>query len=146
MAESKQFSYEGLFAKNAPMPRAGGGGAARRGKYDFAVAYPDPDSIPFDGLMEGLRQGLEEEGRDLALYAPAQGYGPLREFIAEKMARDRDIHVTVDDIIIGGGSDIQARIIMSGANGYLKIQARMLGLNEDGSCAKDRKGNTVFHA
>lgn len=104
MAESKQFSYEGLFAKNAPMPRAGGGGAARRGKYDFAVAYPDPDSIPFEGLMEGLRQGLEEEGRDLALYAPAQGYGPLREFIVDKMARDRDIHVTVDDIVIGDGS------------------------------------------
>jgi 2-aminoadipate transaminase len=104
MAESKQFSYEGLFAKNAPMARAGGGGAAKRGKYDFAVAYPDPDSIPFDGLMDGLKQGLAEEGRDLALYAPPMGYEPLREFIAEKMARDRDIHVTVDDIVLGDGS------------------------------------------
>ncbi|HIA15962.1 MAG TPA: PLP-dependent aminotransferase family protein [Dehalococcoidia bacterium] len=68
------------------------------------MAYPDPDSIPFDGLMEGLKQGLDEEGRDLALYAPPQGYGPLREFITEKMARDRDIHVTPDDIVIGDGS------------------------------------------
>lgn len=104
MAESKQFSYEGLFAKNAPMARAGGGGAAKRGKYDFAVAYPDPDSIPFEGLMDGLKQGLAEEGRDLALYAPPMGYEPLREFIADKMARDRDIHVTVDDIVLGDGS------------------------------------------
>ena len=103
MADSKQFSYDGLFAKSAPAPRASGG-AAKRGKYDFAVAYPDPDSIPFDGLMEGLKQGLDEEGRDLALYAPPQGYGPLREFITEKMARDRDIHVTPDDIVIGDGS------------------------------------------
>lgn len=104
MAESKQFSYEGLFAKNAPAPRPGGGGAARRGKYDFAVAYPDPASIPFDGLMDGLKEGLEEEGHDLAIYAPPKGYGPLREFIAEKMARDRDIHVDADDIVIGDGS------------------------------------------
>ena len=103
MADSKQFSYDGLFAKSAPVPRVSGG-AGKRGKYDFAVAYPDPDSIPFDGLMEGLKQGLEEEGRDLALYAPPQGYGPLREFITEKMARDRDIHVTPDDIVIGDGS------------------------------------------
>ena len=41
--------------------------------------------------------------------------------------------------------DIRSMVKAFGANGYLKIQARMLGLNEDGSCAKDRNGNTVFH-
>ena len=82
-------------------PRAG---AAKRGKYDFAVAYPDPKSIPFDGLVEGLQQALEDEGEDLAIYAHHQGYLPLREFVADKIARDRNIHVSPDDIILGDGS------------------------------------------
>jgi 2-aminoadipate transaminase len=91
-----------LFARNAPAGRALG--SARRGTYDFAVAYPDPVSIPLDELVDGLRQALAEEGQDLALYANAQGYTPLREYVANKLARDRDIHVTADDIILGDGS------------------------------------------
>ncbi len=102
MAETKKFSYQGLFSKSAPEPRPRG--MARRGKYDFAVAYPDPDSIPFDGLVESLKQALREEGRDLAIYHHPQGYPPLREFIAQKLARERNIHVSADDIIIGDGS------------------------------------------
>ena len=77
---------------------------AKRGKYDFAVAYPDPASLPLDGLVEGLKQALAEEGRDLALYAHPQGYTPLREFVAAKLQRDRNIQVTADDVILGDGS------------------------------------------
>ncbi len=102
MAETRQFSYQGLFAKSAPDPRPRG--VARRGKYDFAVAYPDPESIPFDGLVESLKQALREEGRDLAIYHHPQGYPPLREFVAQKLARERNIHVSADDIILGDGS------------------------------------------
>ena len=58
MAQS--FSFDGLFANNVPAPKTGG--MAKRGKYDFAVAYPDPDSLPLDGLLESLKQGLDEEG------------------------------------------------------------------------------------
>ncbi len=103
MSGTDQFNYDDLFAKNAPAP-TGGGGAVRRGKYDFAVAYPDPVSIPFDGLLDSLKEALDEEGGDLALYADRQGYAPLREFVADKLARDRDIHVTADDIVLGDGS------------------------------------------
>jgi 2-aminoadipate transaminase len=97
-----RFSFQELFSKGAPPPSAGG--MARRGKYDFATAYPDPDSIPIDGLIESLEQALAEEGRDLALYSAQKGYAPLREFVAEKLARDRDIHVSAEDIILGDGS------------------------------------------
>ncbi|MBI3958587.1 MAG: PLP-dependent aminotransferase family protein [Chloroflexi bacterium] len=79
-------------------------GMAKRGKYDFAVAYPDPATLPLDGLVEGLRKGLAEDGRDLALYAHPQGYTPLRGFVAAKLQRDRNIQVTADDIILGDGS------------------------------------------
>ena len=103
MPQDTKFSFESLFSKHAPQggPRAG---AAKRGKYDFAVAYPDPKSIPFDGLVEGLQQALADEGEDLAIYAHHQGYRPLREFVSDKLARDRDIHVSPDDIILADGS------------------------------------------
>ena len=103
MAEDNKFSFDGLFSRHAPEGRARGG-AVKRGKFDFAVAYPDPKSIPFDGLVGGLQDALREEGEDLAIYAHPQGYLPLREFVAGKLARERDIHVSPDDIILGDGS------------------------------------------
>ncbi len=105
----KPFSYQGLFAKASAEERPQVG---RRGKYDFAVAYPDPASIPFDGLVEGLQKALKEEGGDLAIYHHPQGYPPLREFVASKLARDRDIRVSPDDIILGDGSGQPIHMIL----------------------------------
>ena len=101
MADS-QFSFDGLFAKNAPEPS--GVPVVKRGKYDFAVAYPDPASVPFDGLLAGLKEAMAEEGDDLAIYGHQSGYSPLREFVAQKLARDSGVHVSADDIILGDGS------------------------------------------
>ena len=103
MPEQSKFSFESIFSRTAPQGRPRSG-TVTRGKYDFAVAYPDPASIPFDGLMAGLQQAIEEEGEDLAIYAHPQGYRPLREFVAGKLARERDIHVSPDEIILGDGS------------------------------------------
>ena len=103
------FSFAGLYARNASEPKSLGWG--KRGRYDFAVAYPDPASLPLAGLLDGLRQAMEEEGGDLALYAHPQGYTPLREFVAAKLERDRAIHVTADDIILGDGSSQPIHII-----------------------------------
>ena len=57
-------------------------------KYDFAVAYPAPETIPSKGLLEGLEKGLEREGRDLAYYPDSFGSRELREFIREKLKND----------------------------------------------------------
>ena len=79
-------------------------GAVHRAKYDFAVAYPDPDSLPLDGLVESLREAVQAEGRDLAVYPHPDGYPPLRELVAAKLARDRTMRVSGDDIILADGS------------------------------------------
>ncbi len=102
MTGATEFSYQGLYSKQAAEARPLGMG--KRGKYDFAVAYPDPKSIPLEGLLDGLREAFAEEGGDLAIYAHPQGYSPLRELVADKLARDRDIHVSADDIILADGS------------------------------------------
>jgi 2-aminoadipate transaminase len=110
MTHLTTFSYQGLFAKNAPEPTPLG--ETKRGKYDFAVAYPDPGSVPLDGLIESLKKALAEEGPDLALYMHRQGYPPLREFVANKLARDRNIRVSPNDIILGDGSSQPIHMII----------------------------------
>ena len=73
-------------------------------KYDFAVAYPAPETLPLDGLLEGIRNGLEEEGRDLAYYPDSMGYRLLRELVAEKLLRDRGFKISPDDLLLTHGS------------------------------------------
>ena len=90
------------FASFVPAPQAPQ--VMKRGKYDFAVAYPDPRSLPLDGLLQGLGEALKAEGQDLAVYPHPQGYPPLREYVSEKLARDRNIHVPADEIILADGS------------------------------------------
>ena len=104
MPDNNTFSYQNLFSRSAPEVR-GGWGNMKRGKYDFAIAYPDPASVPLTGLLNSLQQAMDEEGQDLALYLPMAGYRPLREFVAAKLARDRNIQVTADDLVLtaGGG-------------------------------------------
>ena len=96
-----EFNYEGLFAERAPITTRG---ANRHARYDFAVAYPDPDTLPLTGLVDALGTALEREGRDLAYYPVAAGYPPLRELVADKLRRDRQMDVTADDIVLTSGS------------------------------------------
>ena len=109
MAGDSTFNYDGLFAKSAPEPRQRV--AARRAKYDFLVAYPDPESLPLDELVESLRGALQEEGKGLAVYPHPQGYPPLREYVASKLARDRGMDVSADNIILGDGSGQHLQVI-----------------------------------
>ncbi len=96
-----EFNYDSLFAERAPITTRG---ANRHARYDFAVAYPDPDTLPLTGLADALRVALEREGRDLAYYPVSAGYPPLRELVAEKLQRDRQMDVSPDDIILTSGS------------------------------------------
>ncbi|MCH7713242.1 MAG: aminotransferase class I/II-fold pyridoxal phosphate-dependent enzyme [Chloroflexi bacterium] len=102
MADSERFSYEGLFSKNSVA--VGGRGSAPRPKYDFAVAYPDPETLPLDGLASSLKEALDREGKDLAYYPDPAGLPSLRRLVAEKLTRDRNMKVDQDDVVLTSGS------------------------------------------
>ena len=102
MPESSNFSFESLYSKSTPKGKLRP--PALRGKYDFAVAYPDPDSLPIKELIESLTLGLNEEGKSLAIYPHPQGYLPLRKFVAKKVLTDRQIETDYENIILGNGS------------------------------------------
>ncbi|MBM3943433.1 MAG: PLP-dependent aminotransferase family protein [SAR202 cluster bacterium] len=101
MPGPQPFNYDKLFAKNAQVNTRA---PSRHAKYDFAVAYPDPDNLPLEGLADSLRTALEREGRDLAYYPEVTGLPSLRQWVADKLARDRNMKLTADDVILTAGS------------------------------------------
>ena len=101
MVESQRFSYESLFSKNSTIVAPG---ASPRPKYDFAVAYPDPETLPLDGLAVSLKEALNREGKDLAYYPNSAGLPSLRRLVAEKLGRDRNMKVEDDDVVLTSGS------------------------------------------
>ena len=97
----EKFSYEGLFAAGVPEVPPG---KTRHARYDFAVAYPDPDTLPLDGLADAVRSVLAREGRDLAYYTDPAGYPELRRLVAERLARSRGMQVDPEGVVLTGGS------------------------------------------
>ena len=101
MASKPQFNYDGFFSAHAPVTARG---VNRNAKYDFAVAYPAPETLPLEGLVDSLKTALDREGLDLAYYPVAAGLPSLRQLVAEKLERDRNMKVDVDDIVLTAGS------------------------------------------
>ena len=96
-----QFNYDSLFSANSIEAPPGN---VRHSKYDFAVAYPDPENLPLDELIDALKTGFANEGRDIAYYSDASGYKELRELVAEKLARERNMTVNAEDMVLTSGS------------------------------------------
>jgi len=76
-------------------------------RYNFTGGNNDPDGVPVDGLLAAAQTVLSREGRSLATYglnSGPQGYRPLRDFLAAKLARDAGMTCSADDILIVSGS------------------------------------------
>ncbi len=50
----------------------------------FARGVPAPECLPVEELADCARVALERDGRTILLYGPGGGYGPLREWLAER--------------------------------------------------------------
>lgn len=98
---AEKFNYDSLFSATS---REAPPGSVRHSKYDFAVAYPDPDTLPLDELIDSLKSGFEKEGRDLAYYSSPAGYPELRRLVAEKLAGERNMKIQPDDLVLTSGS------------------------------------------
>ncbi len=83
-------------------------GAATRNtspvKFDFGTGFPDPASFPLEGLHEALGRALKDKGRDLVKYPDVQGHPEARDFIVQKLARERGMSVRPEEVLITGGS------------------------------------------
>jgi 2-aminoadipate transaminase len=50
----------------------------------FARGIPAPELLPVSELADCARAAIERDGRTILNYGPAGGYGPLREWIADR--------------------------------------------------------------
>lgn len=77
----------------------------------FAGGLPNPISFPVDELELAASKVLKEHGVQALQYNAAQGYQPLREFIAKEYQK-QGLDITADHILITTGSQ-QALEVMS---------------------------------
>jgi 2-aminoadipate transaminase len=54
----------------------------------FARGIPAPEALPVDDLADCARVALERDGKTILSYGPSPGYGPLREWLAERHGVD----------------------------------------------------------
>lgn len=100
-----KFSFENLWSeKSTDTPRK----LVNHAEYDFAVAYPPPEGIPMDGLIDGLKTIVDaksdEVAKNMSYYPHVQGEESLRELTAEKIFVDRGIKTDKESIVLCNGS------------------------------------------
>lgn len=104
-AATTRFSYEGLFSERSEDSPIN---SVAHAEYDFAVAYPAPETSPMDGLIGALQTAMDSRGdevaRNMAYYPQPAGSPELREYAAWKLEYDRGFKVGIDDILITAGS------------------------------------------
>ena len=102
---SERFSYDALFSENSSDTPLN---VVKHAKYDFAVAYPAPETLPMEGLIQALRTAVDSDSvktaQGMAYYPHQLGSRELREYTSEKLSGDRGFTVGADEIALTNGS------------------------------------------
>jgi 2-aminoadipate transaminase len=72
--------------------------------YEFGGGYPDPESFPYEGMIDATTRMMEAEGPAAMTYGEPQGYRPLRELICHKYERFEGFKAEPENIIVANGS------------------------------------------
>jgi 2-aminoadipate transaminase len=88
---------------------------AQRPAINFASGLPDPGAFPAKILQEAAEQILSEDWRAGLQYGEAEGYRPLREWVAADLSQ-RGVPTAADQVLIVSGSqqgiDLVARALL----------------------------------
>lgn len=88
---------------------------ARQDVISFAAGVPAPDLYPLDDFRAVVDEVLARDGRTLLQHCPTEGYFPLREWLAGRMA-ERGAHVSARNVLVLAGSqqglDLVARLLL----------------------------------
>jgi len=75
----------------------------RPGIISLAGGLPSPDTFPIEAMREATARVLSDAPREALQYAASEGFGPLREWVAEHMA-ERGVNVDASQVLITTGS------------------------------------------
>lgn len=69
----------------------------------FAGGLPTPAGFPVAEIQQAFDKVLSEQGRVALQYGPSEGYGPLRQWVADQISQD-GVAVSADEVLIVNGS------------------------------------------
>ncbi len=98
------FAYADRFRRDLPAPSPPPVAPVR---INLGVGHNDPDLVPVEALADVAARVIRREGPALAIYNLGQsslGHLGLREFIRDKVARTRGMHVSAEEVLITSGS------------------------------------------
>ena len=72
--------------------------------FDFGGGYPDPESFPYEGMIDATSRMMKVEGAQALTYGEAQGYRGLRELVCHKYDLFEGLKVTPENIVVSNGS------------------------------------------
>ena len=97
---SNKFNYDEIFSKKSSDNPIN---IVSHAKYDFAVAYPAPETLPMDGLIQSLATAMdtnsEKVSNEMAYYPHILGSVELREFTSQKLRDERGFIVDKEQIV-----------------------------------------------
>ncbi len=74
------------------------------GVISFAGGLPAPELFPVEEIREAIDRVLTRYGSQALQYGLSMGYGPLREWLAERMSKHGGVHLTADNVLVTAGS------------------------------------------
>jgi 2-aminoadipate transaminase len=74
------------------------------GVISLAGGLPAPELFPVEAIREACDRVLTRHGTQALQYGLSAGYGPLRDWIAERLTKQGGVHLTADNILITAGS------------------------------------------
>jgi 2-aminoadipate transaminase len=107
MATNDPLHFEKLLSSRARIGWGGPVGTQRptsNALYEFGGGFPDPESFPYEGMIDATKQMMKEEGAAAMTYGDPLGYKGLRELICEKYELFEGLKITPEDLIVTNGS------------------------------------------
>jgi 2-aminoadipate transaminase len=88
----------------------------RPGVISLAGGLPSADAFPVEALREATARVLRDAPREAMQYAASEGYGLLREWVAEHLNEQQGLQVTAAQVLITHGSqqglDLAAKVLI----------------------------------
>lgn len=85
------------------------------GVLSLAGGLPSPETFPVEAMREATAKVLEDTPREALQYAASEGYGPLREWVAQQLGRQGQ-RVEASQVLITTGSqqglDLVAKVMV----------------------------------
>lgn len=101
------------------------------GVISFAGGLPAPELFPVEEIRASVDRVLTRYGSQALQYGLSMGYGPLREWLGERMSKQGGVHLTADNVLVTAGSqqalDIVGRAFLSKGDNVLCCRPTYLG-------------------